>query len=408
MHKFLRHLIVFLTSVTLAFLLLIGVCRIWPDFGAFLAGQNKAGSDLPALADAGQTDTMQFYFPGIEQESNIAARETSQEASTEVSVQEPAREVPEEEPAEPETPLEESLHEPAEESMEEPVEEPANPEDLEIPEAQAGRNGYQPVQAQNEEIEDNQASLIIEELGHGKTGDDYNFQSPFYPYYAMLDADGKKLYKQIAANAEALITTFKPIVEANSRTVDRAFLAVFNDHPELFWLDPSYTGVYRRNGKCVEIDLTLNATYGDLAGAKDALEQRVQSYLAQAENLPDTYTQEQYVHDRLIDEIEYDLNSDMNQSVYSALVGGRTVCAGYARAFQLIMQRLGIPCFYCAGYAGEDHAWNIIKQGDNYMNVDVTWDDVEDGVYDFYNKSDREFARTHLRREMSIRLPACG
>ena len=80
------------------------------------------------------------------------------------------------------------------------------------------------------------------------------------------------------------------------------------------------------------------------------------------------------MHDTLAERITYDLSAEMSQSAYSALVNGRTVCAGYARAFQYIMQRLGIPCYYCTGYAGESHAWNIVGMEDGYYNVDVTWD----------------------------------
>ena len=102
------------------------------------------------------------------------------------------------------------------------------------------------------------------------------------------------------------------------------------------------------------------------------------------------------------------MNAPMNQSAYSALVNGRTVCAGYARAFQYLMQRLGIPCYYCTGYAGEDHAWNIIKLGEDYYNVDVTWDDTDTPTYDYFNKSDREFGTSHMRTGLAVYLPACG
>ena len=101
-----------------------------------------------------------------------------------------------------------------------------------------------------------------------------------------------------------------------------------------------------------------------------------------------------YVHDRLISRISYSKAATMNQSAYSALVGGKTVCAGYARAFQYLMQKLGIPCYYCTGFAGENHAWNIIKlsdaldtlkkfdnQGDIRL-LTVTNDEVTMKVYD--------------------------
>lgn len=100
------------------------------------------------------------------------------------------------------------------------------------------------------------------------------------------------------------------------------------------------------------------------------------------------------------------MSAEMNQSAYSALVNGRTVCAGYARAFQYLMQQLGVPCYYCTGYAGENHAWNIVRLDDGYYNVDTTWDDTGDGTYDYFNKTDADYADSHLRQEMSVYLPS--
>jgi hypothetical protein len=55
----------------------------------------------------------------------------------------------------------------------------------------------------------------------------------------------------------------------------------------------------------------------------------------------------------------------------------KAVCAGYAKAFQYITNRLGIECEYVRGRckSGEWHAWNIIKLEGDYYYVDATWDD---------------------------------
>ena len=74
------------------------------------------------------------------------------------------------------------------------------------------------------------------------------------------------------------------------------------------------------------------------------------------------YDKEREAHDALIGSVRYDANAPMNQSAYSALVYGRTVCAGYARALQYVLQQLDIPCYYVTGYAGENHAWNIVDR----------------------------------------------
>ena len=55
-----------------------------------------------------------------------------------------------------------------------------------------------------------------------------------------------------------------------------------------------------------------------------------------------------------------------------------------------------------------DHAWNIVALEDGYYNVDVTWDDTPGGEYDYFNKTDEEYADTHVREELSVNLPVCG
>lgn len=83
-------------------------------------------------------------------------------------------------------------------------------------------------------------------------------------------------------------------------------------------------------------------------------------------------------------------------------------CAGYARAFQYILQKLSIPCYYCTGHAGEEHAWNIVALEEDYYNVDVTWDDTDQISYDYFNKTDADYAKTHVRTNLSVNLPPCN
>ena len=156
------------------------------------------------------------------------------------------------------------------------------------------------------------------------------------------------------------------------------------------------------------MSLEFNELTDDLAKHSEELGNEANRILTQVQNLGSDEQKEKALHDILIAEVDYDTSAEMNQSVYSAMVNKKSVCAGYARALQYLMQRLGIPCYYCTGYAGEDHAWNIVKLGDSYYNVDVTWDDTPGGEYDYYNKSDKEFSATHVRRSLAVDLPECN
>ena len=266
----------------------------------------------------------------------------------------------------------------------------------------SGMGGYEPVTEELEQILEEEADNLTGVIATGELGEDLSFDASMYPYYAMLEPDLQRLYRQIYANAQSLNTSFVPVVEVSVSRVKTVFEAVYNDHPELFWLETGYSCKYLGSGKCVELILKYNETADYLEQAKAEL------ILSGARSQGTVFDQEKYIHDALMEMVEYDEGAAMNQSAYSALVPGRSVCAGYARAFQYLMQQLGIPCYYCTGTSGEDHAWNIVKLDQTYYNVDVTWDDTDPGTYDYFNKSDYEFADTHVRNSLSVYLPACG
>lgn len=279
---------------------------------------------------------------------------------------------------------------------------------MQIPEDVSGRTGFTPVQPEEQQIPDQEAQNLKETLGSGETGEGLSFSAEEYPYYQMLSENQQSVYRQIYANAQNLTEKFAPEKTVSASDVKTAFEAVIGDHPEMFWLETGYSSKYLANGQCVEIDLKYNSTADDLESAKQRFDAAAQNLITGADSLDSNYEKEKYVHDALASAVTYDLTADMNQSAYSALVNGKSVCAGYARAYQYLLQQLGIPCYYCTGYSGGDHAWNIVKLDDGYYNVDVTWDDAAAIRYDYFNKTDADFASTHVRQNLSVYLPACN
>lgn len=51
-----------------------------------------------------------------------------------------------------------------------------------------------------------------------------------------------------------------------------------------------------------------------------------------------------------------------------------TVCSGYARTYNYILQKLGVPVRNISYIAGE-HEWNQVYIDGTWYNVDVTWMD---------------------------------
>lgn len=114
------------------------------------------------------------------------------------------------------------------------------------------------------------------------------------------------------------------------------------------------------------------------------------------------------VHDYIVLHTAYDYNNYVNGTVpddsysaYGVLFKGTAVCEGYAAATQLLLGLAGIESQIVTGTAnGGAHAWNKVKLGDDYYNLDVTWDDPvpdEQGrlTYSYFNVTDEELARDH-------------
>lgn len=237
----------------------------------------------------------------------------------------------------------------------------------------------------------------------------YSVNSETSPYYEMLSDKEKDLYKQIYANADNLKRTFIPRQSVTKDELEETIIAVYNDSPELFWIDTSYSYKYLISGKIAQVTLNYNITASDIDSSKYLFNQATNKIISQANSYSNNYEKEKFVHDYILEKNVYDIDNELNQSAYSAIVNGKTVCAGYSRAFQYIMNKLNITTYYVTGTSqGENHAWNIIKLGNGYYNIDLTWDDGKIITYKYFNKTDSEFSSTHERSEKSLNLPSCN
>lgn len=112
------------------------------------------------------------------------------------------------------------------------------------------------------------------------------------------------------------------------------------------------------------------------------------------------------LHDYLIDHVAYDQAGYdsgeipyISHTAYGALVNGKAVCDGYASAFNLLLNEVGIESDLVFGMAGEEnHAWNEVAFTSGKYYVDVTWDDGDNGeVYtQYYKKTLEEMNEDHM------------
>ena len=97
------------------------------------------------------------------------------------------------------------------------------------------------------------------------------------------------------------------------------------------------------------------------------------------------------------DTIHYDDDDyDLKYTAYAALINGTAVCQGYTCLIYRMCKAASIPVRIISGESeGVSHAWNIVKIGDFYYNIDATWDSSRP-YYKYFMKSNENF-KNHKR-----------
>ena len=111
------------------------------------------------------------------------------------------------------------------------------------------------------------------------------------------------------------------------------------------------------------------------------------------------------IHDYICNHVDYAYNSTEEQiyTAYGALCTGKAVCQGYAVLFYRLCKEAGLSVRIISGTGnGGPHAWNIVRIGSKYYNMDCTWDGQDEATYnEFLLKSEADF-RDHTRESWKV------
>ena len=96
------------------------------------------------------------------------------------------------------------------------------------------------------------------------------------------------------------------------------------------------------------------------------------------------------------DDMLKDGSYKIKYTAYGTLVNGTSVCAGYAEAFDMLAKAAGLKTHVIKSHnPNKDyHAWNIVKIGNKYYNVDATWDAISlkyGGQYNYFLECNSDF-----------------
>ena len=232
----------------------------------------------------------------------------------------------------------------------------------------------------------------------------------FY-YYEQLPAEDKQVYEAMYRVASRPGTTdfvvTLPVawdVSDNAQWANHYWKvewAISYDHPELWWIDPAngtyrlyvtYSTVANADGTH-DIYIRMNEAYPNAEKDIAAFNQAAESLLAKVDKNAGEESIARQVHDLLLETVTYnnrvfeDQSGDLARTAYSALVCDSqgtphaSLCSGYAKAYQYLLQQLGMETVVVEGMAssmgGEyiGHVWNVVKINGSWQEVDVTWND---------------------------------
>ena len=161
---------------------------------------------------------------------------------------------------------------------------------------------------------------------------EYEKDVSVYYYYEQLSADDKMMYNKLLAGIHDL----KESIDTNSKDEDkviRIMNMINRDHPEIFWIEKMATSTSSK--KCYA---TYEYTYSqkEIAKRQQEIKESTKDIIRKLRRQKDRYHRMKMAYKYIIDTVEYDLESEDNQNLYSSLLNHESVCAGYAKGMQYL------------------------------------------------------------------------
>ena len=165
----------------------------------------------------------------------------------------------------------------------------------------------------------------------------------------------------------------------------------------LLYMEPTNVAFFR-SGDGWQFNITYYCAYFSTAEQEAELDAEIER-LVQLLDLNGNQTDYQKVtaiYNYICSNVRYDYehkeseNYPLMFTAYAAAVHKTSVCQGYATLFYRLALEAGVDSRYITGFAGENHAWNIVKLDGQYYYLDATWDE---GMfqYGYFLKSALDF-----------------
>jgi len=238
--------------------------------------------------------------------------------------------------------------------------------------------------------------------------------------YTLLSEQQQGVYAGLYRACEQRLQSFDCRID-DLDDIEPALVALLEDHPEFFWLAGSCEYSRPVGSKRSHISLVFDVDPAQIDERAALIEAACQQFDAGLPEGAGPYDVLKAAYEYVIGTTDYGYQSVHNQNIQSVFIDHQSVCAGYARALQYLLQRYGIDCAFVTGSisaAAEDHAWNLVWIDGVPTFVDVTWgdptysgprgEDVEGTfTYDYLCLTTEEMVRDGHAATHADALPAC-
>ena len=226
-------------------------------------------------------------------------------------------------------------------------------------------------------------------------------------FYSQLSATAQQIYDALCkpsvflrfSAGETVTLSFYGPFDPPDRTEDEiledcrtAIAAIEFNFPELFWLENGDVSVSGDESiRTLTVRPIFASSWDRAAGGKRSMEDdaalldaAVKALAVEAAGQGDRYAQLLFLHDWLTAHNAYNRMAAVQGTAYDFLPWtplaaltdvSQPVCEGYAKAFKLVCDELGIPCLMVDGLTEVAHEWNQVWLDGAWYAVDVTWDD---------------------------------
>lgn len=220
--------------------------------------------------------------------------------------------------------------------------------------------------------------------------EDEDYNTIHWYAYNKLETDGKRVYKQMLYILSNQLEQ-EYIEGVNEKSLDLVFSSVMADHPEIYYVS-GYTfreidngvifeGIYDYDSERIkEYNIELENKAEEVKKEFKEYNREYLSRITEEENNSSTeYLKVKFLYEYIIKNVDYDVESEENQTIISSMLNGSSVCTGYAKMFQYLADKLGISSVIVEGRIidGDNHMWNMVKVDGVYYYVDCTMGDAQ-------------------------------